>query len=157
MITIRKAKLKDYALLMEMTVQDEQKPFVSTFGELYKNRLPEHEFYVINQGKELVGFFALDQGFGRKYTFADKHDLGLFNLCIDKQHQRNGYASEALARLVTYAYGAYANYNSICLILDKSNKGAYACFTKAGYQDTGKIFHGGESGAQHIIRKRISQ
>lgn len=156
MITIRKAKLKDYSLLMDMKVSPEQQAFVSGFAELYKDRTQDHEFYVINQGKELLGFFMLDKAYSKEYTFTEQHELGLRNLVIDQPHQGKGYAVQALKRLLNYLYGAYPDYKSVCLTVNKNNQQAYHCYIKAGFKDTGKLYTGAPSGPQHIMRKIIS-
>ncbi|UGA56098.1 GNAT family N-acetyltransferase [Vibrio sp. VB16] len=155
MITIRKAKLRDYSTLMELEISSEQQPFVSMFGELYKNRLPEYEFYVVNEGKELLGFFILDTAFSKKYTFAEKNELGLRNFVIGKQYQGKGYGTLAMQRILIYAYGAYADSRSICLTVNKKNLAAYRCYEKAGFIDTGVLYFGGDAGPQHIMRKQI--
>ncbi|MDG3088199.1 GNAT family N-acetyltransferase [Vibrio hannami] len=156
MITIKKAKLKDYSILMDMRVSDEQKQFVTGFSELYQARKPEHEFFVINQGSELVGFFMLDKAYSHEYTFTEQKELGLRNILIDQKFQGKGYAVEALKKLFNYLYGAYPDYNSICLTVNKKNRNAYSAYVKAGFIDTDKLYYGGDAGPQHILRKRIS-
>ncbi|GLO61039.1 hypothetical protein MACH09_15470 [Vibrio sp. MACH09] len=156
MITIRKAKFKDYASLMEMEVTDEQKPYVTNFNTLYEHRTPEQEFYVINEGKELLGFFMLDKSYSRQYTFAQQKELGLRNFLIAKQHQGKGYAKQALNRLFLYLYGAYADFNCIGLTVNKKNTLAYKLYLDVGFSDTETIYHGGEAGAQHVLRKDIN-
>ncbi|WP_375750065.1 GNAT family N-acetyltransferase [Vibrio sp. HN007] len=155
MITIRKAKLKDYSILMDMTVSEEQKPYVTSFSDLYHDRKPEHEFYVVNQGSELVGFFMLDKAYSKEYTFTEQKELGLRNLVIDQKHQGKGYAVEALKKLFNYLYGAYPDYNSLCLTVNKKNRNAYSAYVKAGFLDSEKMYYGGDAGPQHILRKRI--
>lgn len=155
MITIRKAKLKDYAILMEMQVSEEQRAYVSGFSELYNQRTPDHEFYVINEGKELLGFFMLDKAYSKEYTFTEQHELGLRNVIIDQKHQGNGYAVNALKRLINYLYGSYPDYKYLGLTVNKKNQNAYRCYIKAGFKDTGQTYFGGPAGPQHIMRKRI--
>ena len=55
MITIRKAKLKDYSTLMNLQVAEDQKAYIATFGELWEHRSPDIEFFVVNDGKEVLG------------------------------------------------------------------------------------------------------
>ena len=157
MITIRKAKLKDYSTLMEFRVSETQNTFVSNFAELYEKRTQDHEFFVINQGKELLGFFMLDKAYGKQYTFAEQHELGLRNLLVDEKHQGKGYAKQALSKLFAYAYGAYPDCKSICLTVNKKNPDAYNFYLKVGFKDTGSIYTGGDFGPQHVMRKRIVQ
>ncbi|WED20564.1 GNAT family N-acetyltransferase [Vibrio sp. JC009] len=155
MITIRKAKLKDYSILMDMKVSEEQRNFVTGFSELYQNRTPDHDFFVINNGSELLGFFLIDKAYSKEYTFTQQRELGLRNFMIDEKHQRKGYAVEALKKLLNYLYGAYSDYRSICLTVNKKNEAAYNCYLKAGFKDTGDIYRGGDFGPQHILRKRL--
>ncbi|MDB1123772.1 GNAT family N-acetyltransferase [Vibrio algarum] len=156
MITIRKAKLRDYSTLMELEIDPSQETFVSGFGDLYKNRAPEQDFYVVNEGKELLGFFVIDKAFDKKFTFAEKNELGLRNLVIGKQYQGKGYGTLAMKRLLVYVYGAYSDSSSICLTVNKKNIHAYRCYEKAGFIDTDTFYFGGDAGPQHIMRKKIS-
>jgi len=155
MITIRKAKFKDYARLMEIRVANEQRDFVTDFNTLFEHRTPDHEFYVINDGKEILGFFMLDKSYARQYTFARSKELGLRNLVVDQQHQRKGYAKQALNRLFPYLYGAYPDFDTLGLTVNKKNQAAHDLYLKAGFSDTDIIYHGGDAGPQHVLRKPI--
>jgi len=155
MISIRKAKLKDYATLMNFDIHEEQKNFVSGFSELYKKRTQDQAFYVINKDKHSIGFFMIDKAFAKMYTFAEKNELGLQNLVIGKQHQGNGYGVLAMKRFLAYVYGAYSDVTSVCLTVNKKNIAAYKCYEKAGFIDSGTFYYGGKSGPQHIMRKKI--
>jgi RimJ/RimL family protein N-acetyltransferase len=155
MVTIKKAKLKDYAELMALEVTEQQQPFVSDFASLYEQRTPALEFYVINKNTQVLGFFIIDIGYSKKYTFAGNQELGLRNLLIGKQFQGHGYGVQALTRLTDYVYGAYPDITSLCLTVNKKNTGAYRCYVKAGFVDSGELYYGGEAGPQHIMRKKI--
>lgn len=156
MITIRKAKFKDYATLMSFEVTQEQRPYVSDFMEIFENRTPEQEFYVINQGKTLYGFFMLDKSYSRQYTFALQKELGLRNLVIDKKHQGQGFAKQALNRLNAYLYSAYSDFNHIGLTVNKKNTSAYHLYLKVGFVDTDVVYQGGIAGPQYVLRKTIN-
>ena len=156
MITIRKARLKDYSTLMNLQVTDEQKPFMCTFGELWENRTPDVEFFVVNEAKDVLGFFLLDKSYTHRYTFSDKGELGLRNFVIGKQHQRKGHAQAALKRLFDYIYNAYPDYSSIGTIISKKNNAAYQCCLKAGFKDTGVTYYSDHGGQQYVMRKKIS-
>ena len=141
---------------MSLQVADEQKTFISTFGELWENRSSEIDFFVVNEGKEVFGFFVLDKSYAYRYTFTEKQEIGLRNFVIDKQHQRKGYALAAIKRLFDYIYNAYPDYRSICTTVSKKNKAGYQCCLKAGFVDTDVTYHCEQGGLQHILRKKIS-
>ena len=156
MVTIRKVRFKDYSALMEFTIPEQQQQFVYSFSEIFEQRTPEHDIYVINEGKQLLGFFMLDKAYAKQYTFAKAKELGFRNLVIDEKHQRKGYAKQAFQRLFIYLYGAYPDYNSLCLTVNKKNTAAYNLYNDVGFTDTEKTFHGGDAGPQRIMRKPIN-
>lgn len=141
---------------MEIRVAEEQRNFVSDFNTLFEKRTPDHEFYVINDGKEILGFFMLDKSYAHQYTFARPKELGLRNFVIDQQHQRKGYAKQAFNRLFPYLYGAYPDFDTLGLTVNKKNQPAHDLYLKVGFSDTDIIYHGGDAGAQHVLRKPIA-
>ncbi|WP_181388327.1 GNAT family N-acetyltransferase [Vibrio albus] len=133
----------------------EQLEFISSFGDLWENRTADIEFFVINNGKEVVGFFLLDKSYSHRYTFSQKHEIGLKNFVIDKQYQRKGYAVSVIKRLFNYIYNAYPDCKSLCAIVNKKNNAAYQCLLKAGFSDSGVQYHGDQYGPEYILRKRV--
>jgi diamine N-acetyltransferase len=155
MLTFRKAKLKDYSSLLDLQVTPEQKEFISSFGELWENRTADTEFFVINDGRELLGFFLLDTSYPHRYTFTEKGDIGLRNFVIGKQYQRKGYAVATIKRLFNYIYSVYPDCKSVCATVNKKNHAAYQCLIKAGFIDSGVVYHGDKYGPQYVLKKKV--
>ncbi|SON48824.1 GNAT family N-acetyltransferase [Vibrio tapetis] len=155
MIAIKKAKIKYFSSLIELNVSVEQKGYVTTFDHLYENRSNEDVIYAITHDAQYVGFFALDFGFEKKYTFVKNHEIGLKNFTIDQRHQKNGYGKAAIKRLQQYLYSSYPDVASICVMVDKKNDAAYKCFSDAGFEDTKKIFFDDDSNQIRILRYTV--
>ncbi|CCN71130.1 putative Acyl-CoA N-acyltransferase [Vibrio nigripulchritudo SFn27] len=155
MIAIKRPKIKDFSSLIELNVTAEQSQFVETFDHLYEHRDKQDVIYSISDSGTPIGFFALDQGFEKKFTFVKNREIGLKNFVIDHRFQRKGHGKATLERLLTYLYTAYPNYDSICVMVEKDNEAAYQCFLSADFKDTNKPFY--ENSKQiRILRKTIT-
>jgi len=62
----------------------------------------------------------------------------LMEMLIDHRHRRRGYASEALREIIARC-GAARKYPAIELAVDRQNIAAIACYTKAGFVDSGYV------------------
>ncbi len=152
---IKRPKNKNFPALAELKVTEEQSEFVETFDYLNKHKDKRDIIYSISENGKPIGFFALDEAFEKKYTFAKSHEVGLKNLVIDHNLQRQGKGKAMLERLFSYLYTAYPDYESVCVIVDKENEAAYQCFVSADFIDTNKPFYDGPKQFR-ILRKPIS-
>jgi len=155
MIAIKRPKIKHFSSLIELNVTSEQSLFVETFDHLYEHRDKQDVIYSVSEDGKPIGFFALDEGYEKKFTFVKSREIGLKNLVIDQRFQRQGKAKATLDRLFIYLYTAYANYDSVCVIVEKENEAAYECFLSADFKDTNKPFYDGNKQLR-ILRKSIT-
>ena len=152
MIHFTRIALADWHLVEHLAVVPEQNAFVSTMAELYEVAAPEFHFHAILDRADVVGFFNLDVSYGDRREFAEPGELGLRSFFIDSRQQGKGYGKAACQALGGYLKRHYPDYPSIVLTVNCRNPGAYRIYQAAGFEDTGKLFHGGEAGPQHIMR-----
>ncbi|WP_117234645.1 GNAT family N-acetyltransferase [Vibrio maerlii] len=152
---IRPVKLKDFAALMNLEPLPNQKHFASNFESTYPNRKPHEDYFCIEVDKVLVGFFYFDRAYSHTHTFANPKDLGVRNLLIGKGHQRKGYGRKALERMAMIAQGRYPEYRTLCLTVNKKNVAGYNLYVTSGFEDTNKLYSGGDYGLQHVLRRAL--
>lgn len=161
MITVRPTQLKDYAILMALTLTKEQLTFASSFDTLFANRKPEHLFWVIiNDGivenRGIIGFFMTDGAYAHRYTFARKKDLGLQNLIILSQYQGKGYAKEALIQMSNIVATELNDFDGLCVTVSKNNIAAYRSCINAGFEDNNMLYRDDDNlSPQHILRQTV--
>jgi|GEM_PF-1425130 len=156
MIAIKKPKIKHFSALIELNVTPEQSRYVTTFDHLYQNRAKEDVIYAITHDGKMIGFFALDFGLVKKYTFVGSNEIGLKNFLIDQRHQQKGYGKAALKRLELYLYSAYPDVKSLCVMVDKKNDAAYQCCISAGFEDSKKVFFDDDANQIRILRYKVA-
>ncbi|USD66433.1 GNAT family N-acetyltransferase [Vibrio sp. SCSIO 43136] len=156
MIALKKPKLKHFSALMELNVQPEQQGYVETFEYLYEHRSNEDVIYSITLDGKMIGFFALDLGFSKKYTFAGRQEVELKNLFIDQHFQNKGYGKAALERLALYMYTAYPDVSSVCVLAEKDNQAVIKCCQNAGFEDAKQSFYDNDGKRFIVLRKANS-
>lgn len=61
-----------------------------------------------------------------------------------------------LRALPSYLNESYPERSAVYLTVNCRNVAAYQCYLKAGFQDTGNLYHGGPAGPQHIMMLHVS-
>lgn len=99
---------------------------------------------------EPVGFFVLDArgvpGGGRHPTA-----VGLRSFFIDARHQGRGIGSAALQALPALVAERFPGATGVVLTVNVSNPPARRVYLRAGFRDTGALYHGGDLGPQQVL------
>jgi RimJ/RimL family protein N-acetyltransferase len=111
---------------------------------------------IIDDAGTPVGYFTLDRG-ARSRRYASADTIGLHGFLIDHRHRRRGLARAALLALPAYVAEHHPWAAAVALTVNTRNAPAIAAYRSAGFIDTGELFHGGEHGPQHVMRRAISQ
>nr|WP_285892423.1 GNAT family N-acetyltransferase [Vibrio intestinalis] len=135
----------------QLTVVEEQQAFVGTMQEILANVNDEVHPHVILHQQQVVGFFLIDTHYQYGYDFCLQDGLGLRAFFIDAAQQAKGFGTRAVESLSAHLSLNYPRFKSIYLTVNCENPIAYGCYQKAGFFDTGKLYHGGPSGPQHIM------
>jgi RimJ/RimL family protein N-acetyltransferase len=155
-VTIEKYTPSRHAQTCELNVRAEQTQFtVSDIGEMLKSLEPTELPHLILADDKVVGFFLFDAGYGKKYDFCPEHSLGVRALLVDHRFQGQGIAKKAISQFPQFANFHFPTFKTLYLTVNCRNKGAYQCYLKAGFEDTGERYLGGLAGPQHIMKKAL--
>ena len=152
MITLRQMIEADREAVLLLDVTKEQSAFVEPILHTLAQSGSLRDNHVVLANDLVVGFFQIDGSpAGQKLAGS----LELHEVRIAAAHQGKGYGKQLLASLPSYLSGAYPHWASVCLTVNCRNKSAYNLYLLGGFADTGKIFDGGRSGPQHVMRMSL--
>jgi GNAT superfamily N-acetyltransferase len=117
---------------------------------------PAIECHVIRAGGaegEVVGFFALDFDEDRVGRYAEgRRPCGLRNCLISSGHQGRGLGRAAIPKIRDLLHSECSGASNLYLTVNCRNGRAISSYLGAGFRDTGRLYHGGASGPQHVLR-----
>ncbi|UTV29171.1 GNAT family N-acetyltransferase [Photobacterium atrarenae] len=152
MIRIEAMKPHHLDEVIQLSVSDEQLPFVGTIDEILVNIDSVVHPHVILSDDHVVGFFLVDTTYANNYEFAESGSLGLRGYLIDQQYQGQGFGKSAVQQLSGFLAQAYPQFRQMYLTVNCKNPGAKHCYLSGGFEDTGSLYHGGAAGPQHIMK-----
>ena len=103
------------------------------------------------ESSRVVGFFVLCRGEQIAHFASGPNTIGVFNFMIDAREQGKGYGTETLAVLNEYLLENHPEFTELNLTVDTANPRAYRAYLRAGFEDAGKLYHGGKAGPQHVL------
>ncbi|MGO1073803.1 GNAT family N-acetyltransferase [Lysobacter sp. CA199] len=142
-----------------LQVAPEQLQFVGdTAYNLDQTRLdPNSEAMAVLAGERVVGFYRLDFSVaaiaGRPLG---EPSVGLRAYVIDRREQGRGYGSAAMLACAEDLRRRYPDRRLLALTVNVRNRSAYGAYLKAGFADTGELYHGGSAGPQHLMLLRLA-
>ncbi|UXH99901.1 GNAT family N-acetyltransferase [Photobacterium sp. TY1-4] len=152
MIRIEAMKPHHLDEVIQLSVTDEQLPFVGTIDEILVNIDSVVHPHVIVSDGHVVGFFLIDTTYANNYEFAEPGSLGLRAYLIDQQYQGQGFGKLAVQQLNGFLAQAYPQFQQMYLTVNCKNPGAKHCYLSGGFEDTGSLYLGGAAGPQHIMK-----
>jgi RimJ/RimL family protein N-acetyltransferase len=114
------------------------------------DRERSREHVVIVRDGVPVGYFQLDTT-GVPGAPKGPEIIGLRGLLIDIALQGQGIATAALAALPGYVRERFPERRTVALTVNLSNPAAMAVYRRAGFVETGDLYHGGNAGPQHAM------
>ena len=111
---------------------------------------PERTPVAILADEEPVGFFVLHRGPGAAVLAPEGRDVLLRAFLVDARFQGRGIATRALAALPDFVAAHLPGIHRIVLSVNVRNPVAIRTYQRAGFADTGALYHGGASGPQHV-------
>jgi RimJ/RimL family protein N-acetyltransferase len=112
---------------------------------------PEREPVAILENGEPVGFFVLHRGPAAGVLAPEPRDVLLRAFLVDASAQGRGIATQALAALPAFVAEHLPGARRIVLSVNTRNPVAIRTYTRAGFADSGDLYHGGPSGPQHVF------
>lgn len=139
--------------LLRLAPRPEQERFAGRLAEALPaaEADPEREPVAILEGDEPVGFFVLHRGPGAGVLAPEPRDVLLRAFLVDAAAQGRGIATRALARLPDFVAERLPGARRIVLSVNLRNPVAIRTYARAGFADTGELYHGGAAGPQHVF------
>lgn len=140
--------------LLGLGVSDEQYAFVGRIdASLADAQACEgSEAMAILRNGEPIGFYRLEQ---HARTIADMPfdhtTIGLRSFFIDSRWQGQGLGTLALVALMGDVARRRPAVRAMVLTVNVRNTPALALYRRAGFRETGGLYHGGRSGPQHVM------
>lgn len=149
-LILRRLSQADAGAYGRITLPPEQVVFGGSPQTAFESLPQTMDLYGIEDGGPL-GLFRVDRGYSA-YDFAAPDEVGLRYFIVDHAQQGRGVAGAALAALPAMLTRDYPAARSIALTVNCRNAGAYRVYERAGFEDTGALYHGGGAGPQHVMR-----
>ena len=112
---------------------------------------PEREPVAILEGDEPVGLFVLHRGPAAGELAPERRDVLLRAFLVDAAAQGRGIATRALAALPDFVSERLPGVRRIVLSVNVKNPVAIRTYARAGFADSGALYHGGAAGPQHVF------
>ena len=147
---------REGVLLLE--VAEEHVPYVSPVAEVLEGigedpAIECHAVRADGAGGAVAGFLALDFDEGRVRRYAEgRRPYGLRNYLISSGQQGRGLGQAAIPEIRDLLHRAHPEASHLYLSVNRRNKRAIRTYLGAGFRDTGRLYHGGASGLQHVLR-----
>ena len=134
MIHLKEVTKENIDEVLELSVREDQKSFVSTTAEslaqAYAYKETAFPFAVYND-EEMVGFIMMGY-------YEAKHYYTLWKFLIDKNHQHKGYGRKALELGISFMKDKF-DIKEIYTGVAPGNSVAKSLYSSVGFKDTGLI------------------
>jgi len=140
--------------LLELVVREEQYDFVGPVAVSLADAeaCEGSEPMAILRDGAPIGFYRLEH---RPRSIADmdfeRATVGLRSFFIDARWQGQGLGARALAAVVADLAQRHPRVRDMVLTVNLRNTAAIALYRRAGFRETGGLYHGGRSGPQHVM------
>lgn len=147
-LLLRRMTKDDHLSVANLSVNREQLKFVDPLPLTLKTSTMFRDNFVVTSKLGMVGFFQIEV---RSPAYAQCPFLELCQVVIDQKHQGCGYGKQLVAGLASFLHQEYPTASGAMLTVNCKNRIAYRVYAVGGFEDSGKLYHGGPSGPQHIL------
>jgi RimJ/RimL family protein N-acetyltransferase len=139
--------------LLTLAARPEQERFAGRLADTLPaaEADPDREPVAILEDGEPVGFFVLHRGPGAAALAPEPRDVLLRAFLVDAAAQGRGIATRALAALPDFVAARLPGVHRIVLTVNVENPVAIRTYRRAGFADSGALYHGGAAGPQHVF------
>ena len=140
--------------LLQLTVHASQQDFVGRIADLWADAqaCPGCEPMAILCDGAPIGFYRIETQpqciAGRAFA---RPTLGLRAFFIDQRWQGQGLGGRALGALLADLAERHPAARDLALTVNARNTPGIALYRRAGFVDTGELYHGGPAGPQHLM------
>jgi RimJ/RimL family protein N-acetyltransferase len=140
--------------VLALRVQDAQLPFVGRIEDSLADVAvcAGSEALALVIDDAVVGYVRID----RRAAAMGDHPLAegavaLRSFMIDADRQGEGLGGRALDAIHAYVAGRHPDRERILLTVNVRNEAAVHVYRRAGYRDSGELYHGGLAGPQFVL------
>jgi RimJ/RimL family protein N-acetyltransferase len=140
--------------VLALRVQAAQLPFVGRTEDSLADvaACPGSEALALVVDDDVVGYVRID----RRATALGDHPLAdgavaLRSFMIDAGRQGEGLGGRSLDAIHAYVAGRHPDRERILLTVNVRNEAAVHVYRRAGYRDSGELYHGGLAGPQFVL------
>ena len=143
-----------YPTLLQLQVHEPQRDFVGPVAVSLADaaQCEGSQAMAILCGDEPIGFYRIER---HPRSIADRDferaTLGLRSFFIDARWQGQGLGTLALVAVMRDLKQRHPDACDVVLTVNVRNTSALALYRRAGFQETGGLYHGGRSGPQHVM------
>jgi GNAT superfamily N-acetyltransferase len=140
--------------LLDLRVLPAQRDWVRVITDLLADvaLCPDSEPMAILRGDTPVGYYRIEPNArsvaGRDFAVPA---LGLRAFFIDADWQGRGIAGQALVALIANVVERHPHARLLALTVNCNNHTALRLYLRAGFIDSGELYHGGRSGPQQLL------
>jgi GNAT superfamily N-acetyltransferase len=140
--------------VLRLRVHEAQRDFVGSIADLLADAesCDGSEPMAILCGDRPIGYYRIETQarclVGRDF---DRPTLGLRAFFIDHRWQGRGFGALALAAIFGDLATRHPTARDLALTVNSRNTVGLALYRRAGFVDTGELYHGGRSGLQHLL------
>jgi ribosomal protein S18 acetylase RimI-like enzyme len=140
--------------VLTLRVQEAQLPFVGRIEDSLADVAvcPGSEALALVVDDGVVGYVRID----RRAVAMGGHPLAegavaLRSFMIDAGRQGEGLGGRSLDAIHAYVAGRHPDRERILLTVNVRNEAAVHVYRRAGYRDSGELYHGGLAGPQFVL------
>ena len=104
-----------------------------------------------SESNRVVGFFVLCWGEEVAHYASSPQTMGFRAFMIDASKQGRGYGTAVFAVLQKFLLEHFPEFTELNLTVNLKNPRAYRTYLRAGFEDSGVLYHGGAFGPQHVL------
>jgi RimJ/RimL family protein N-acetyltransferase len=143
-----------YPTLLQLQVHGPQRDFVGPIAVSLADaaQCEGSQAMAILCDDEPIGFYRIEM---QPRSIADRDferpAVGLRSFFIDARWQGKGLGTLALVAVMRDLAQRHPAVRDVVLTVNLRNTPALALYRRAGFQETGGLYHGGRSGPQHVM------
>lgn len=145
--------------VLHLRVHEAQRDFVGHIADLLADAesCDGSEPMAILHGAMPIGYYRIETRArciaGRDFV---RPTLGLRAFFIDREWQGRGLGARALRAIFSDLATRHPAARDLALTVNSRNSVGLALYHRAGFEDTGELYHGGRSGPQHLLVRALS-
>ncbi|HKJ31585.1 MAG TPA: GNAT family N-acetyltransferase [Balneolales bacterium] len=157
-IVVRMTEESDREEVFNLGLKEHQHAYVSPISNILKKLETKSQTipFLIYKEDHLIGYVQINTNWEDIAHYCeDKQTLGLEAFFLDHSVQGQGLGVPSIKAILEVLPEFYPDYDKVALTVNCKNEAAIHTYLKGGFRDTGRLYHGGRSGPQHIMVAKL--